>query len=172
VAIEDLAVGDYVVTAEGPARAIVWLGRCVVDCRNHPTPRRVWPVRVAPHAFGPGMPGRPLFLSPDHAVFVDDVLIPVRHLIDGRAIRQVERSVVTYWHLELESHDIVLAEGLPAESFLGDRERFGAMARFGLYPDFTSLRWEACGYAPLVVTGPALARVRAQIAGEAVGALS
>lgn len=117
------------------------------------------------------MPGRPLFLSPDHAVFVDEVLIPVRYLIDGDAIRQVERSVVTYWHLELESHDVVLAEGMPAESFLGDRERFGAMARFGLYPDFTSLRWEACGYAPLVVTGPALARVRARIGGGKVGAL-
>jgi T5SS/PEP-CTERM-associated repeat protein len=172
VAIEGLAVGDRVLTAAGPARAIVWLGRCEVDCRNHPTPRRVWPVRVAPHAFGPGMPGRPLFLSPDHAVFVDDVLIPVRYLIDGGAIRQVERSVLTYWHLELESHDVVLAEGLPAESFLGDREQFSAMARFGLYPDFTSLHWEACGYAPLVVTGPALARVRARIGGEAVGALA
>jgi len=67
IPIEDLAVGDRVLTFEGPARAIVWLGRCVVDCRNHPQPRRVWPVRVAPHAFGPGMPARPLFLSPDHA---------------------------------------------------------------------------------------------------------
>src|SRR5208337_4634578 len=73
VAIEDLAVGDRVLTLEGRARAIVWLGRCAVDCRTHPTPRRVWPVRVAPHAFGPGMPARPLFLSPDHAVFVDEV---------------------------------------------------------------------------------------------------
>ncbi len=171
VPIEHLAVGDRVLTLEGPAQAIVWLGRCVVDCRSQPTPHRVWPVRVAPHAFGPGMPGRPLFLSPDHAVFVDEVLIPVRHLIDGGAIRQVERGVVTYWHLELESHDVVLAEGLPAESFLGDRERFGAMARFGLYPDFTSLHWEAFGYAPLVVTGPALARVRARIGGEKVTAL-
>jgi collagen type I alpha len=164
--IEDLAVGDRVLTFAGPARAIVWLGRCVVDCRNHPQPRRVWPVRVAPHAFGPGMPTRSLFLSPDHAVFVDEVLIPVRYLIDGYAIRQVERTVVTYWHLELDSHDVVLAEGLPAESFLGDHERFDAVARLGLYPDFTNLHWEACGYAPLVVTGSALARVRARIGAE------
>ncbi len=94
-------------------------------------------------------------------VFADEVLIPVRHLINGGAIRQFERSVVTYWHLELESHDVVLADGLPAETFLRDRGWFGAMARFGLYPDFTSLRWEACGYAPPVMTGPAAgARVR------------
>jgi Hint domain-containing protein len=142
----------------------------VIDCRNYPKPRRVWPVRIAPHAFGPGMPARPLFLSPDHAVFAGEVLIPVRHLIDGRVIRQVESTVVTYWHLELDSHDVVLAEGLTAESFLGDRERFASMWRLGLFPDLTALRWEAHGYAPLVVTGPALERVRARLAGKEAAA--
>jgi Hint domain len=52
-------------------------------------PETVWPVRVRAAAFGKGMPRRDLWLSPDHAVFVDDVLIPVRHLINGITIAQV-----------------------------------------------------------------------------------
>ena len=65
---------------------------------------------------------RDLFLSPDHAVYVNDVLIPIRHLINGSTIAQVPMDRVTYYHLELAQHDVVLAQGLPAESFLDMRD--------------------------------------------------
>ena len=87
VLVEDLKRGEPVLAHGGGGRLIpqpvVWIGRRSVDCRRHSKPELVWPVRVRAGAFGAGQPGRDLWLSPDHAVFVDDVLIPVRLLING-----------------------------------------------------------------------------------------
>jgi hypothetical protein len=118
-------------------------------------------VRVRAHAFGPGRPHRDLFLSPDHAVFTGDVLIPIRHLIDGDAIAQIAVDEVTYFHVELPTHDVVLAEGMPAESYLetGNRDTFISGGRQAPAAD-PSLIWEALGCAPMVVTGPALEAAR------------
>jgi T5SS/PEP-CTERM-associated repeat protein/uncharacterized repeat protein (TIGR03803 family) len=165
-AIETLAIGDLVVTLSGEALPIVWLGHRRVDCTRHPKPRDVWPVRVRAGAFGAGMPHADLFLSPDHAVFVEDVLIPVRYLLDGDTIAQQPAGSVVYWHLELSRHDIVLAEGLPAESFLDTGQR-AAFANGGavvaLHPDFAQRRWDADACAPLVIGGAMLERVRAKL---------
>ena len=123
VAVEDLAVGGTVVTLPGGSGRIVWTGSRAVDCTRHPRPEAVWPVRVSAGAFGPGMPARDLFLSPDHAVYVEDVLIPVKHLVNGDSIHQVPMEHVVYHHIELERHDVVLAEGLAAESYLDGSQR-------------------------------------------------
>ena len=149
---------------------VVWLGHRVVDCARHPHPERVWPVRVAAGAFGAGQPARALYLSPDHAVYVEEVLIPVRYLINGGTIAQVPVDRVTYHHLELEQHDVLLAEGLPTESFLDMKDGSNYANRPGpihLYPDFSARMWEAFGCAPLVVTGPELEAARALVAGFA-----
>jgi hypothetical protein len=170
VAVEALAVGDRLVTvcdAAVASREIRWIGRRTVDPRRHPRPDAVRPVRIAAHAFGRGRPGRALLLSPDHALFVEGVLIPVRYLIDGKRIVQVSPATVTYWHVELDAHDAVLAEGLAAESYLDTGQR-SAFENGGktvmLHPDFSGLVWEAAGCAELVVTGPKLAAVRALLA--------
>jgi hypothetical protein len=128
----------------------------------------VLPVRVRRGSFGNGVPRRDLFLSPNHAVFADEVLIPVRYLIDGDGIRQMPAAGrISYFHIELDCHSVVLAEGLPCESFLetGGRRMFenGGVA-VALHADFTSLAWDALGYAPLVVTGPKLLAVRSRLA--------
>ena len=70
-AVESLAEGVLVVTASGKTRPIVWIGHRRVDCRRHPRPWDVLPVRISAGAFGPAQPRRDLVLSPDHAVFVD-----------------------------------------------------------------------------------------------------
>jgi hypothetical protein len=110
-----------------------------------------------------GRPCRELWLSPDHAVYVIDVLIPVRQLINGATIEQVPVDTVSYYHVELPGHDVLLAEGLPTESYLdtGDRANFfNGGGPIVLYPDFASRVWEAAGCARLVVTGPELAAAR------------
>ncbi len=147
--------------------AVVWVGRREVDCARHPQPRKVWPVRVTAGAFGPGAPHRDLWLSPDHAVFVADVLIPVKHLINGSSIVQVPVDNVTYHHIELAAHDVLLAEGLPVESYLDIKDGRNYPDRAGavrLYPDYTARMWEAFGCARLVVTGPELQAARALVA--------
>ncbi len=166
VAIENLRAGDRVLTIDGP-QPIVWIGHRAIDCQRHPAPHLVWPVRICAHAFGPGLPRRDLWLSPDHALFIDGALIPVKHLIDGDAIAQVPVTNVEYWHVELPRHAVLLAEGLPAESYLsiGDRGNFAnGGSALTLHPDFASRAWEARGCAPLVVGGPLLQAARALIA--------
>jgi hypothetical protein len=165
-AIETLTEGDTVLLASGETAPIRWIGHRHIDCRSHPNPGQVWPVRVAADAFGTGLPRRDLLLSPDHAVFVDGVLIPVRCLINGDTIARIPVASVTYYHIELEQHGVLLAEGLPAESYLdtGDRANFqngGEPPR--LHPNFLARAWEARGCAPLIVTGPILAAARARL---------
>ena len=174
VPVELLCMGDRVKVASGdPAQPIVWLGHRTVDCSRHPQPNKVWPVRIMAHAFGPELPARDLWLSPDHALFLDDVLIPARYLINGRTIAQVPMNSVTYYHLELPRHSGPLAEGLPAESYLdtGDRASFtNAGAVVQLHPDFAERQREANGCAPIVIAGPVLAAVRRRIAAAAPAA--
>jgi T5SS/PEP-CTERM-associated repeat protein len=165
VAVEDLREGDRVQVALGgrAAEPAVWIGHRTVDCTRHPKPHQVWPVRIAAGAFGACKPSRELWLSPDHAVYIDDVLIPVKHLINGSSIVQVPMDQVTYYHVELPEHSVLLAEGLAAESYLdtGDRSNFAnGGGPIALYPDFASRIWDAEACAPMVVTGPALHAAR------------
>jgi hypothetical protein len=171
VAVEALAVGDDVVVLEGGEAPIVWIGQRTVNCRAHPAPETVWPVRVRAGAFGENVPVCDLYLSPDHAVFVNDVLVPVKLLIDGDSIAQVRRDRVRYFHVELPRHCVILAEGLTVESYLdaGDRANFEDGTVIRLFPDFsgrleTAVLWEAQGAAPLVQAGEALAAARRCVA--------
>ncbi len=176
IAVERLREQDLVVTASGAMQPIVWIGQRHVDFRRHPNKLRVLPVHVAAHAFGPEQPRCALLLSPDHAVYVDDVLIPIRYLINDTSIVQIECDAITYYHVELPHHDVLLAEGLPTESYLDAGAR-RAFANCGgiiqLDPDFTpslddhAALWDAKGYAPLIVTGDVLQRVRRRLASNA-----
>jgi collagen type I alpha len=171
IAVEHLTVGMQAVTATSGASApIIWIGYRTVDCRRHPKPLAVSPVRIRTGAFGPGLPSRDVLLSPDHAVFFSDVLIPVRLLVNRTSVVRETVDRITYYHVELDRHDLLLAEGLPVESFL-DTDNRSAFANGGgatqLYPDFASLMWDGHGYAPLVVTGSPLRAARAHLAAVA-----
>ncbi len=133
-------------------------------------------MRVAAGAFGQNAPVRDLYLSPDHAVFVNDVLAAVKFPINGTSITQVKRDQITYHHVELPEHAVILAEGLAVESHLntGDRADFGQDGMIRLHPDFsarflpdTATVWEARGAAPRVTTGEALEAVRLAVLGNA-----
>ena len=67
------------------------IGRRRIDVARHPAPALVRPIRIAPGAFGPGMPGRMLRLSPDHAVVLEGSLVPIRLLVNGVTIVRVRR---------------------------------------------------------------------------------
>ncbi len=162
IPVEALAVGDLVVTASGAQRPIQWIGHRKLDTARHAFPLEVFPVRICKDAFGEGLPHRELWLSPEHAVFVDGVLIPIIRLANGATVRQERVAHVSYFHVELESHDVLLAEGLPAESFLdcGSRPGFANCENFvALHPTFAPKSWdEAC--APLKEKGPEVDAVR------------
>ena len=156
-------------------RPVRWIGRARIDLDRHSHPEHVAPVRIRAGAFGDGTPHRDLLLSPDHAVFRDGALIPVRLLLNGATIVQEKRAGrITYFHVELDSHDVLLAEGLPAESYLdtGNRDAFDNAGKVqALHPDFAARSWDERGCAPLLLGGAVVAgedaRLRARA--EALG---
>ena len=169
--VEALKAGDKVLTVLGETLPVVWAGRRVVDCAAHPEPERVWPIRIQAHAFAPNAPHRDLFLSPDHAILAQSVLIPAKQLVNGTTIRQVARPTVTYHHIELSRHAVILSEGLPTESFLdtgadaelllgGDEE--SAKPVYGERPDAQLIR-DALACAPIRVVGPEVDLVRGRL---------
>ncbi len=161
--VEALGIGDRVRLAGGGSAAITWIGHRRIDSRRHPRPQDVRPVLVCAGAFGERQPIRDLVLSPDHAVAVDGVLIPIRYLINGRSIRQSRITDVTYFHVELARHGVLLAEGLACESYLDTGNR-AAFANGGgatmLHPDFARDASEQTACAELVLRGPRVVAAR------------
>jgi len=169
VAVEDLREGDLAVGLRRARLAPVhWIGRRRVDLRAHPKPAEINPVRVRADAFGPGQPHRDLILSPNHALYVDGHLIAVRYLLNGATIVQENWDSVEYFHVELDAHDVVLANGLAAESFLdvGNRAAFANGGQPMMLhpafacPDDARAVWEAHACAPDLPRGDELTAVR------------
>jgi collagen type I alpha len=170
IAVEELRVGDWLLTREGTAEPVVSIRHRLLDRANHPRPETVQPVLVCTGAFGVNRPERDLYLSPDHAVFVNDVLVPVKLLINGGSIRWIERSSIQYFHVELPRHAVILAEGLTVESYfnLADRANFrDDTEAVRLFPECAPRpasavpgMWETLGAAPLVMAGAALEAAR------------
>lgn len=132
IAVEHLTTNDLVVTVDGEARPIRWIGLRSYDCGTYIKPDDVLPIRVARNAIAPGIPNRDTFLSNGHALaFEDDggVMISVHELTNGTTIAQMHATMVTYWHVELDRHDVILANALPAESYkdCGTRHLFQSM---------------------------------------------
>jgi hypothetical protein len=165
VPVENLVPGTHVVTIAGGVRAVRWLGWRAIDLVAHPRPDAVRPVRILANALGDGVPARELVLSPDHALFLEGRLVPVKLLVNGATIRRDARALaVTYFHIELDRHDILLAENLAVESYLdtGNRQMFeNARGQPWRSPVFgRGKQWDAAAYAELCLGGPVLRGIR------------
>jgi len=172
--VEQLQAGDEVLTARAGHESvaeIIWVGQRSIDLARHAMPEKVRPIRILAGAFGPGLPERDLRLSPDHALFIDGHLIEAKTLVNGvTVIAEQNTRYVTYHHIETASHDVVLAEGLPAETYLesGNRANFKSdAAPITLHPDFVAQsRAKAC--APLLVDGPLVIAARQRLLDRAL----
>jgi hypothetical protein len=137
-AVEALAVGDLVTTLEGP-RPVTWLGYRAVDLRQFKDPGSGCLVRIVKGAFAENTPRRDLLVTQEHCIYIDGGLIPARMLVNGSSIF-IDKSITnyTYYHVELATHGILLAEGLAAESYLdtGNRGNFANADIVSLVPDF------------------------------------
>ncbi len=155
-AVEQLARGDIVTLSNGGTTCVVWIGHR----RQHGGDV----IRVRHGALGSRLPRRDLIVSEDHGLFLDGVLVPAGLLVDGQAIRRERHDTVVFWHVELERHGILLAEGAPAESYLdtGNRRQFGNCA---LSYDPVSAVQEPC--AEMVFAGERLDAIRAGLRNRA-----
>ena len=133
--IENLGVGDLVSTVSGELRAI----KRVISWTAERTPNQHWaddvaPIKICRSALAPNVPHRDLYLTPAHALYLDGVLGCAGGLVNDRSIVRCakdEGDRLTYFHLELEDHQAILAEGAPVESKIGDQMRPFAPIWFG-----------------------------------------
>ena len=169
VRVEALRIGDLMRLEGGGTAPLTWLGHRRVACRRHGRPADVQPVRVAAHAFGVGRPRRDLLLSPDHAVFVDGVLIPVRYLLNGATLRQEDflpndllaRGAAGAWR--------AAGRGAAGREFPRHRQprRVRQWRRRGGAPGFCPGGLAARGCAPLVTDGEPRDRVYRRLLAQA-----
>ncbi|MBU6498051.1 MAG: Hint domain-containing protein [Rhodospirillales bacterium] len=181
VPVEKLAIGDIVLTAAGRPRPVRWIGRRSYTAGQIAAQRGLLPIRIRAGAIAPRRPRRDLLVSPEHALLLDDegarVLVPAGRLVNGVSIRRDPAGAgVAYIHVELDSHDAILAEGQAAETYLAQplahpmaagssRATFANAAEYAaLYPNATP-GGEFC--APRVEGGAVLARIRARLDAQA-----
>lgn len=139
IAIEDLRIGDCVTTADGAALSVRWIGR-----RSYRDWQAIGNADVQPICFKAGsladrVPARDLYVSPEHALFLDGMLVPAGRLVNGVSVLKMEgMEEIDYFHIELERHAVIFAEGAATESFAddGSRDTFNNARDYrALYPD-------------------------------------
>jgi hypothetical protein len=116
--IEDLAIGDLVVTRFSGLQPIKWIGRQSYDARFIRNDRARLPICIRAGALGRKLPARDLYVSPGHSILIDNTLILARNLVNGLTITQdYAPAIIDYFQIELAAHDCVVAEGSFAETF-------------------------------------------------------
>jgi hypothetical protein len=140
-AVEQLSIGDAILTSAGEIRAVKWVGRQKVATQFQPA-ERLMPVRIAAGALGEGVPHADLTVTADHGMLVDGVICHAGALVNGTTITRVSLSEMgetyTVYHIETEEHEIILANGALAETFIDNVSRrvFDNYAEFeALYGD-------------------------------------
>jgi hypothetical protein len=165
-AVESLTIGDEVMTASGALQRLRWIGQRHYDAAALAERAEMRPVLIRAGALGDHLPRRDLWVSPEHALYVQGALVPAGLLTNGVSILTDESAAsVSYYHLEFDAHQLVFAEGAPAESFVDDDSRamFDNAPEYALlYPDAEKKEARFC--APRVEDGEALEAVRSHLA--------
>ena len=157
VAVENLRVGDKVITRDNGIQDIRWMGGKEMGWHDFAANPHLRPVLIKAGSLGNGLPERDMMLSPNHRVLVandrtalyfdeHEVLVSAKHLIGGRGITQVESVGTTYFHFMFEQHEVVLSNGAWTESFQpGDYtlKGLGNAQRAEVFELFPELKTEA-----------------------------
>ncbi len=121
--VEDLKIGDLLPTMFGRLQPVQWIGRYPFKKSD---PSKPWvkdalPVRIARSALAPDVPHADLYVTAAHSLLIDGVLVPAELLINGTTITRYEAheyDELEYFHVKLERHSVIYAEGAPAETLL------------------------------------------------------
>jgi hypothetical protein len=173
--VDTLTAGEMVVVLRDgyeTLEPVKWMGVSNIDVTRHPHVEEVAPIRIRRSAIADNVPARDVFLSPEHCLIIDGLCVPAKLLVNGGSIvSERHHAHVTYYHIELEQHGILLAENMPAESYLdtGNRSVFdNADGSRPLQPVFyinnESARWETDACAPLAKVPGEVATLWARLA--------
>ncbi|MFW2545141.1 Hint domain-containing protein [Primorskyibacter sp. 2E107] len=137
VLVQDLKVGDSLVTADGATARVHWLS--VISRPTAIAGRSLDAVRIRAGALGNGLPQSDLTVTADHGMILEGLVINASALVNGTTIDFVPLAElgqrVTYYHIETEGHDVILANGAPAETFVDVAGRQG----FDNYAEYLEL---------------------------------
>lgn len=154
VPVEDLEVGDLVITEDEGTQPLRWIGRRKVAAKG-----AFAPVRIATGALGND---RELLVSQRHRILLRDwranllfgqteVFVAATHLVNDTTIRRVTTGEVEYFHLLLDRHQILTSNTLPTESFHPGDIAMGALASAAksevlhLFPELGCQGWSSFG---------------------------
>jgi hypothetical protein len=144
----------------GESKPIKWIGRQRFKKSSECWPKDFEPIRISRFALNERTPHRDLYVSPNHAIYVDGVLIPAKYLVNGRNITQSApegADIIEYLHIELFAHDVIYAEGATAETFVSlceGRDHFDNFAEYyRLYPNEDETAHPSYPCAPLLWGG-------------------
>lgn len=147
VAVERLGIGDAILTANGRVVPVRWIGRQTLSKLF--AGDRARPVLIRAGALGDGLPHADLTVTADHGMILDGRVINAGALVNGTTITRLPLSDlparVTYYHVETEDHDVILAHGAPTETFIS----YVGRAAFDNHADYLALYGADRGMAEL-----------------------
>ncbi|ACI50103.1 conserved hypothetical protein [Gluconacetobacter diazotrophicus PA1 5] len=168
IAVQDIRVGDEILACpDGEWRdgeqgtgerlgTVVWTGKAHATVRpGLPDDEAGYPVRILRDAIADGVPYKDMLVTPEHCLFLDGVFIPARMLVNGRSIFH-DRTITAYdyYHIETERHSVIIADGMPTESYLdtGNRRSFRQDGKIVHIGAGNARSWTEDAAAPLGVT--------------------
>ncbi|WP_417207933.1 Hint domain-containing protein [Antarctobacter sp.] len=135
-AVEDLRIGQPILTADDRAVPVRWIGQQVIH-RSFSN-SKAQPVRIRAGALGHDLPHSDLTVTADHGLILDGHVINASALVNGGSIAFVPQAdlpeTFTVYHVETAAHDVILANGAEAETFIDYRDR-RAFDNFNEYLD-------------------------------------
>ena len=138
VPVQKLKIGDEVLTGNGTYEKILWIGRQTVNNTMF-TDYRHAPVCISAGALGDNLPLVDLYVTPNHGMIIDGLVINAAALVNDSTIRFVPLSEMTseftYYHIETANHDEIYANGSLAETFVDYVTRSG----FDNYQEYLDL---------------------------------
>jgi hypothetical protein len=153
-AVQELRIDEEVQTLNGP-KPIKWIGyNKFWKAEGAPWHGRIKPIRVARFAIDDRTPHRDLYVSPEHCLFLDGVLIPVIYLVNNTTVgpnMPSDLDTIEYYHVEFDTHEVIYAEGVCVESFGGGlvREDFSNFRQYyRLYG--RDCRFNTTPFAPII----------------------
>lgn len=152
IAVENLSVGDHVMTRDNGSQELQWVGRKNLGRSALVADARLCPIRIHKGALGNGMPMQEMLVSPNHRILLtgpqltlnfgeDEVLVDAKHLVGMPGVEKVAPCNVSYLHLLCARHEVLMVDAVWIENFQAGEYAMNGLASdqaneiFALFPE-------------------------------------